>query len=57
MQVNSASVADQYSVKMQRKALDNMEQEGKAAVSLIEKAGEAGPRVEGTKGHILSTVA
>ncbi len=57
MQVSNVSAGQQYTVKMQRKALDIMEQAGEAAVSLIEKAGEAGPRPEGTKGHIVSTVA
>jgi len=36
-------------------------QEGEAAVSLIEQAGEAAPKLEarpeGSKGHILRTIA
>ncbi len=55
--MNSLNVADQYSVKMSKKALDAQKQEGEAAVSLIEKAGESGPRTEGSKGHVLSTIA
>ena len=57
MQVNSLNVSDQYSVKMHRKALDAQKQEGEAAVSLIEKAGESSPTTESSKGHILSTIA
>ncbi len=43
------------------RALGVQRQEGEAAVSLIEQAGEAAPKLqtrpEGSKGHILSTVA
>ena len=62
MQVSSAHVdaSNPYTVRMYSKALNVQRQEGQAAVSLIEQSGELQAQVsrpEGTKGHILSTVA
>lgn len=56
----SLPVGQQYSATMMRRDLDVQKQQGEAAVSLIENAGEVAPkapRPEGSKGHLLSTVA
>ncbi len=45
-------------IRLYKRSLDVQKQQGEAAVGLIEQAGEvASPRPEGSKGHILSTVA
>ena len=61
--MNPASVSlDQpYTVRLYKQSLNVQRQEGEAAVSLIEQAGEAAPKLEarpeGSKGHILRTIA
>lgn len=56
----SMPVGQQYSVAMLRRGMDVQKQQGDGAISLIEQAGEAAPaaaRPEGSKGHLLRTIA
>tara|TARA_R110002073_G_scaffold142117_3_gene293684 strand:- start:44312 stop:44488 length:177 start_codon:yes stop_codon:yes gene_type:complete len=58
MSPSSVSLEQPMTIRLYKRSLDVQKQQGEAAVGLIEQAGEvASPRPEGSKGHILSTVA